>query len=192
MANEESFETVEKKEEVPENVQSVPETAKPAAEALNPKETEPAEAAPAIGPAAGLASKLTAEAAQEEEAEPAEEEKAAEPAEEEKAAEPAEEEKAAESAAESEPAEPEKKEKKPCGLVRFFLDSPNAGLLILKSIILLLIPYAWLFVGGFIFETLLGKYDKAVVVAVIALVLLAASLTLIAVSVVRYVKGKKH
>lgn len=43
-------------------------------------------------------------------------------------------------------------------IFRYFLNSKSAGSVFLKSIILLLIPYAYLFICGFIFDMLLKWY----------------------------------
>ena len=67
----------------------------------------------------------------------------------------------------------------------------NMGWLVLKSVIYLLIPYAYLFLCGFLFDYLLGWYWMTTFIFLSLCVLFLLALVLVVVSVVKFIRRKK-
>lgn len=66
----------------------------------------------------------------------------------------------------------------------------TVGWLILKSVIYLLIPYAYLFLCGFLFDYLLGWYGMTTFIFLSLCVLAVLALILVVVSVIKFMKKK--
>jgi hypothetical protein len=74
---------------------------------------------------------------------------------------------------------------------RFFLNNRSIGKLILKSLLLLAIPYGYLMLCGLLFDALLKWYSMVNFIFISSVVLLIIALALIAWAVVRYTKERR-
>lgn len=77
---------------------------------------------------------------------------------------------------------------------RFFLENTKAGPLAGKCILLLLIPYAYLFLCGFVFDMLLRWYFMTtyIFISLIVLYIIAIALVVMAVKHYREYKREKN
>lgn len=74
----------------------------------------------------------------------------------------------------------------------FFTHSTSVGKLIGKSILMLLIPYAYLFVCGFVFDYLLKWYGATLYIAISLGIFWLIAVILIIYSIIWYIKkGRK-
>lgn len=73
---------------------------------------------------------------------------------------------------------------------RFFLNSTSVGALVGKSILLLVIPYAYLFLCGAIFDALLHWYFMTPFIFYSLIALYVIALALIIWAIVRYSRRK--
>lgn len=74
----------------------------------------------------------------------------------------------------------------------FFMNSETVGALVGKSVLLLLIPYAYLFLCGFIFDMLLRWYFMTTFIFVSLIVLYIAAIVMIIMAVRRYIGRKRE
>lgn len=87
-------------------------------------------------------------------------------------------------------------EKKKSGMagwpvLRFFVNNSSVGKLIGKSLLLLVIPYAYLFLCGLIFDYLLKWYSMTTFIFFSLIALYVIAVALIVWAIVRFVKKKK-
>lgn len=75
---------------------------------------------------------------------------------------------------------------------RFFLQNKTVGQLVGKSILLLVIPYAYLFLCGFIFDRLLRWYFMTTFIFVSLIVLYILAIAMIVGAVKVYKEQKKN
>lgn len=73
---------------------------------------------------------------------------------------------------------------------RFFLDNRNVPGLAAKSLILLMIPYAYLILSGLIFDYWLKWYFMTTFIFVSLVILALVALALLVWAIVRYVKRR--
>lgn len=73
---------------------------------------------------------------------------------------------------------------------RFFLNSGSVGALVGKSVLLLLIPYAYLFLCGAIFDALLHWYFMTTFIFFSMIVLYLIAIAMIAWAIARYCRRK--
>lgn len=76
-------------------------------------------------------------------------------------------------------------------VLRFFVNSSSVGKLVGKSLLLLVIPYAYLFLCGFLFDYLLKWYFMTTFIFVSMVLLYVIALALIVWAVIRFVREKK-
>ncbi|NCB75151.1 MAG: hypothetical protein EOM51_10475 [Clostridia bacterium] len=74
---------------------------------------------------------------------------------------------------------------------RFFLNSGGARALVLKSLLLLAIPYAYLMLCGLLFDYLLKWYFMTVFIFVTLVIFYLIAIVLIVWAVNRYLKQKR-
>ena len=77
---------------------------------------------------------------------------------------------------------------------RFFLNSGSVGKLVGKIVLLLLVPYAFVWIAGVLLELVFHVYTNGAALAVAVIMLLLAVLcyiVLIPIAIVRFVKAKK-
>ena len=77
-------------------------------------------------------------------------------------------------------------------VIRFFVNSKSVGVLILKILLMILIPFAFLFLCGFIFETLLMYFGATLGIFIGWIALIVINLFFIVLAVIRFSRYKKH
>ena len=85
-----------------------------------------------------------------------------------------------------------KKSKKPDKRGGFFLNSPSVGGLVLRCVILLLIPYAYLLLCGLVFDKWLKLYRMTPFIFYSLIVLYVIAIVVIILAIVRFVRTRRR
>lgn len=85
-----------------------------------------------------------------------------------------------------------KKSKKPDKRGGFFLNSPSVGGLVLRCVILLLIPYAYLLLCGLVFDKWLKMYRMTPFIFYSLIVLYVIAIVVIILAIVRFARTRRR